>query len=159
MLQKFLCRNNEINVTRQIDGTPSKITFSVANGYSFDPLGTSQYSKFFSFGRKLKLYFGYMYKDGENWIEEYAEQGVYFVTNASLVYEREEDPILQVTAEDIFCIWDNVVTPAEVIDSQTPYNAISNIIINNTDFTTDDIAFLYQRFFVIIFKFFNYKNT
>jgi hypothetical protein len=117
--------NEEVILSRSINGNPASLSFSVSHGYLFDPQNfSSLLSIYLKKSRKLNLRFGEKIGGVDYW----QQQGVFVIKGTKINYKRTDYPILGITAEDKISTWENneVATTAYYEDS--PKEILEDII-------------------------------
>jgi hypothetical protein len=124
-LTDYLVGGSVVTIKRSIDGSPSKLSFSVTHGHLFDPHNVdSLWSPVLKKFRRLRVRFG----ENISGVEYWHEAGTFVVVNAKMSYERGTYPTMQVEAEDIRTWWEN----AEIVTTDhyemTPENILKDIL-------------------------------
>jgi hypothetical protein len=136
-LDPYISKDHEISVERFIDGTPSRLSFTVSHGHLFDPHNiNSTLSTVLTKLNKVTLRFGELSGGTSYW----QNQGTFIVVETSVSYERGNYPILQVDCEDKMSTWNhNIVIATDDYFDTDPDVALDEIIKAHSDFTTSTI--------------------
>jgi hypothetical protein len=126
----------EVVVTRSIDGKPASIEFPVSHGHLFDPYNLSSlYSIQLKKGRMLTLRFGEDVGGTDYW----ENQGTFFVTGGKVEFERGQYPVMEVTAEDMRCLWAHSHVYATDIFNNLPEDIIESVLEDHAGLTVAEM--------------------
>lgn len=137
-INKYLSREHEIIMERHIDGTPSKLKFTITHGHLFDRWNkNSLLSSVMQKSRKISLRFG----EKSGGIEYWKNQGTFIITeNAMSGYKRGSYPFMVIQCEDKLSTWnDHEVIATNNFSGADPENVLSDLVKDNTDFGTEDL--------------------
>jgi len=136
-LTPYLTREDEISFERSIDGTPSRLEFTLAAGHLFDPYNkNSLFSPYVKKGRKITLRFGEIISSSEYW----QKMGTVVVAEARLRYERGEYTNISVIAEDERIIWEKNHIYATEYYEAFPETIISDVLQTWAAIDSGDIS-------------------
>lgn len=103
-LEDYISREDVISIEWSAEGAPNRLTFAVSHGYLFDPHNTtSLYAGYLKKGRKLDIRMGELISGINYW----QNQGVFFITEFSMTYERGLYPKARIVAEDRRAFWEH----------------------------------------------------
>lgn len=131
-ITSFLSKEHPISLNRAVDGNPAELSFVLSNGDKFDRHNLySMLRPYVAKGRKLVLQLGDKY-NGTNYFEP---QGVYYITDTKISYQREDYPVISINASDGMMRLENMkieatdvysnVTPEQVfVDLATTYGQL-----------------------------------
>lgn len=105
---------------------PTECRFSLANGQRYDPQNTlSTLSYLFKRGRKVTPKLG----ENVNGTDYYVQQGVFFVEEVSMTYDKNNHPVLEVIARDISSLWQDArIVLTDFYDAQTPEYILGELL-------------------------------
>lgn len=128
--------NDEITVERTIDGNPATLSFSVSHGHLFDPYNSnSLLSMYLKKGRKLTIRFGELISGVENW----QNQGTFYVQSGSIRLSRGEYPIMKIEALDQRALWQHSHVYATDIYSNTGVEILTDLMTDIADMALAEI--------------------
>ncbi len=136
-LSAYIEKDKDIVVHRSIDGSPASLQFSVTHGHLFDYHNVSSlFSIYLKKGRKLALRFGETVSGSDYW----QNQGTFLVRETRLKYERGVYPVMEVSAQDRKCLWDQtniIATP--YYPGSYPEDILKDVLQDNLGFTLSEI--------------------
>lgn len=132
-LQNYLTDETEFEWS--LEGVPSSLHFKLSHGHLFDPQNSASILNYYlSKGSSVTAKLGELV----NGVEYWANQGVYIIRELALRYQRGEYPILDVSCEDITCLWEMAQIAATQLTTSYPDDGIKAIVKANTPLTDDD---------------------
>ncbi|RQW89933.1 MAG: hypothetical protein EHM79_02175 [Geobacter sp.] len=132
-LQKYLTDETEFEWS--LEGAPSSLHFKLSHGHLFDPQNSASILNYYlSKGSSVTAKLGELVGGVEYW----ANQGVYIIRELALRYQRGEYPVLDVSCEDITCLWEMAQIAATQLTTSYPDDGIKAIVKANTPLTDDD---------------------
>jgi len=134
-LQQYLTDETEFEWS--LEGVPSSLHFMLSHGHLFDPQNaTSILNYYLAKGSTVTARLGELVSGVEYW----ANQGTYIIRELALHYKRGEYPILDVSCEDITCLWEMAQITATQLATSYPDDGIKAIVKANTPLTDDDFT-------------------
>jgi len=128
--------NDEISISRSIDGALNTLKFNVSLGHLFDPYNsTSLLSIFLVKGRKITVRIG----EEISGIDYLQNQGSFIINEASISYVKGSAPKMMVTAQDKRIFWDVNKIVATESYSATPENIFLDLITEFGDMEAGEI--------------------
>ena len=135
-LEDYISRQQEIAIEWSVDGSPNRLTFAVSHGHLFDPHNAeSLYATYLRKGRKLDVRMG----ENVSGINYWANQGVFFITEFSLTYERGSYPEARIVAEDRRCFWQHKQILVSDYYTTYPEDILTDILESNLGLESADI--------------------
>lgn len=126
---------DEISVTRSIDGTPSKLEFTLTHGHLFDQSNASSIINFYlKKGNKVTLRFG----ETVSGVDYYANQGSFLISELSTQYQRGTYPLVKVIAYDRRCLWESHQVDVSALSETYPEDSIKSIVTAEMGDTADN---------------------
>ncbi len=127
---------SEVAEQKSISGSLATLSFEVSHGHLFNLYNSASTLKaVFKKGRKLTLRWGEKVSGTDYW----QNSGTYYVTEASLIFERGQYPIMKVSAEDRRCFWVNSHVYATEAYNNTPKEIIESILTDLADLSAGDM--------------------
>lgn len=116
--------DEEISISRSIDGTPALLNFTASSGHLFDPYNQdSLLSIYLKKGRKLTVRWGEKISGVDYW----QNAGNFFVTKSSMSLERGQYPSMKIEAADQRVLWQHSHVYATSIYSNYPEDIITDL--------------------------------
>lgn len=134
----YLIAGTEITAHRSIDGRPGSLSFTASHGHLFDPYNQgSLFSIYLKKGRRLALRWGEKVAGVDYW----QNAGTFYVTKASLAFERGKYPTVEVEAEDRRALWANHHIYATQAYENLPIEILEILMQAQAGFEASELAF------------------
>ncbi len=135
-LTDFILRSEETTLKKTVTGEPAELSFSVKYGYLFDNFNvTSLLSMFLKKGRKLQFQIGEVISGTTHWVE----QGILYVVEKKMTYERPKYPSMHVTAKDGRVFWEENEVVATDNYAAIPEEVVSGLLQDHAGLLVGDI--------------------
>lgn len=126
----------EVAAEQGISGNFATLNFTVSHGHLFDPYNTqSTLNAIFKKGRKLTLRWGEKISGTDYW----QNAGTFYVTGASLSFQRGAYPVMKVMAEDERCLWTFSHVYATAIYNNTPKEILDGVLGDFADKSASEL--------------------
>jgi len=126
----------EVAAEQGISGNFAALNFTVSHGHLFDPYNAqSTLNAVFKKGRKLTLRWGEKISGVDYW----QNAGTFYVTGASLSFQRGAYPVMKVTAEDERCLWTFSHVYATAIYNNTPKEILDGVLGDFADKSVSEL--------------------
>lgn len=130
--------NEAIEISRKIDGTPARLSFTVSHGHLFDPYNLSSLlSIYLPKFRKLNIRFGEIVNEINYW----QQQGVFIIKETKIQYKKGEYPTLNVVAEDKMSIWESHQLTATDYYEEEPKGILEDVMTQIGGLTLEECNF------------------
>lgn len=128
--------DEEIILSRTIDGNPATLNFSVSHGHLFDPYNqTSLLTLYLRKGRKLTVRWGELISGTEYW----QNAGTFYVMSGTIPIQRGVYPTMQVEAHDQRALWQHGHVYATDIYANTPEEILTDLMTDIADMAVGEI--------------------
>lgn len=137
-LSPYLVAGTEVAAQRFIDGRPGSLSFTASHGHLFDPYNQgSLFSIYLKKGRRLALRWG----EKVGGVDYWQNAGTFYVTKASLAFERGRYPTVEVEAEDRRALWANHHIYATQAYENLPIEILEILMQAQAGFEASELAF------------------
>ena len=135
----YLMRGSDVTIAMQMDGSPAKLSLTLANGYLFEQFNqASLLAPFAQKGKVVLVRFGEMISGAANWQPGYFR---FVITTQKMSYRRGDRPTITIEAEDRRVLYDQqgTITATPYFDTTLPDAAITTLLTTYGNWLSSEV--------------------